>query len=96
MSESVIAGTYCAAVQPLNARTMILTVLKLTYRRRTQLTMGRVHPRVGSGHVVLDLNICTFSYLTLHASLHAAAHAVVLPQGDGTDKRHSATSRLRH
>ena len=57
----------------------------------SELTKGRVHPRVGSGHVVLDLKICTFSYLTLKESLLL----LILPQG-GTGKRHSATSRLRH
>jgi len=44
---------------------------------------------VGSGHVVLDLKICTFSYLTLKESLLLLIAATV-------DKRHSATSRLRH
>ena len=62
----------------------------------TELTTGRVHPRVGSGRVgsghVVNLKICTFSYLTLKESLLL----LILQQGDGIDKRHSAMSRLRH
>jgi len=53
-----------------------------------ELTTGRV----GSGHVVVNVKICTFSYLTLKESLLL----LILSQGDGIDKRHSATSRLRH
>jgi len=76
---------------------------------RPELITGRVHPRVrsdrvgsghrnrenqwvGSGHVVVNLKICTFFHLTLKESLLL----LILPQGDGIDKRHSATSRLRH
>jgi len=50
--------------------------------------------RIGSGHVVLDLKICTFSYLTLKESLLLLIQSL-FPQG-GIGKRHSATSRLRH
>jgi len=53
---------------------------------------NRENQWVGSGHVVVNLKICTFFHLTLKESLLL----LILPQGDGIDKRHSATSRLRH
>jgi len=53
---------------------------------------NRENQWVGSGHVVVNLKICTFFHLTLKDSLLL----LILPQGDGIDKRHSATSRLRH